>query len=206
MKRYIYARILFIGDSITEWGRNEDAEGLGHGYVRIVHDYLVTTFPEKNIEIINKGIGGNRATDLQARWDEDVLALDPDFVSVSIGINDVWRQLDNPDMEQVYPEQYKVILEELLSKTEAKLILMEPTIIEEEIDSEGNQKLIPYVESVREFADKFSAILVPTHEAFIEYYRKGGSYQLTTDGVHMNPAGNMLMATTWLKACQNEWK
>lgn len=198
-------RLLLIGDSITEWGRNEDPEGLGIGYVRIVHDHLVTTFPEKKFDIINKGIGGNRATDLKARWQEDVLAHQPDYVSVSIGINDVWRQLDHPEMEQVYPEQYKEILDELLQKTDATLILMEPTIIEEDINSEGNQLLKPYVEIVREFAKKHDAILVPTHEAFIQYYKSGGTYPLTTDGVHMNPAGNMLMANTWLQATEKLW-
>ncbi|MCR2823022.1 SGNH/GDSL hydrolase family protein [Lederbergia panacisoli] len=197
------ARILFIGDSITEWGRNEDPEGIGYGYVRILHDYLVTTFPEKKLEIINKGIGGNRATDLKNRWEDDVLALNPDYVSVSIGINDVWRQLDNPDMEQVYPEQFEEILTGLLEKTNAQLILMEPTVIEEDVNSEGNQKLVPYVEIVRALAKKFNAILVPTHQDFIDYLKSGTAYKLTTDGVHMNSAGNMLMARSWLNACES---
>ncbi|MBS4195551.1 SGNH/GDSL hydrolase family protein [Lederbergia citri] len=197
------ARILFIGDSITEWGKNEDPEGLGIGYVRIIHDYLKTAFPSKNLEIINKGIGGNRATDLQDRWEKDVLALTPDYVSVSIGINDVWRQLDNPDMVQVYPDQFEEILTGLLEKTNAQLILMEPTVIEEDVNSEGNQKLIPYVEIVRKLANKFGAILVPTHQDFIDYLKSGTTYKLTTDGVHMNSAGNMLMARSWLQACES---
>jgi len=197
------ARILFIGDSITEWGRNEDPEGMGIGYVRIIHDYLMTKFPSKQLEIINKGIGGNRATDLKDRWEKDVLSLNPDYVSVSIGINDVWRQLDNPDMAQVYPEQFEEILTGILEKTNAQLIVMEPTVIEEDVHSEGNQKLIPYVEIVRSLAKKFDAILVPTHQDFIEYLKTGTTYKLTTDGVHMNSAGNMLMATSWLKACES---
>ncbi|MBS4200432.1 SGNH/GDSL hydrolase family protein [Bacillus sp. FJAT-49732] len=197
------ARILFIGDSITEWGRNEDPEGIGIGYVRIIHDYLLTAFPSKELEIINKGIGGNRATDLQDRWEKDVLDLHPDYVSVSIGINDVWRQLDNPDMVQVYPEQFEEILAGLLEKTNAQLILMEPTIIEEDIHSEGNQKLIPYVEIVRKLAKNFDAILVPTHQDFIDYLKTGATYKLTTDGVHMNSAGNMLMAKSWLEASKS---
>lgn len=197
------ARILFIGDSITESGRYEDPEEIGNGYVRILHDYLVTAFPGKELEISNKGIGGNRATDLKDRWEKDVTSLNPDYVSVSIGINDVWRQLDNPDMEQVYPEQFEEVLAELLEKTTAQLILMEPTVIEEDVDSEGNQKLVPYVEIVRELAKKFNAILVPTHQDFIDYLKSGTAYKLTTDGVHMNSAGNMLMARSWLNACES---
>jgi len=197
------ARILFIGDSITDSGRNEDPEGIGYGYVRILHDYLVTAFPSKELEIINQGIGGNRATDLQDRWDKDVLALNPDYVSVSIGINDVWRQLDNPGMVQVYPEQFEEILTRLIEKTNAQLILMEPTVIEEDVRSEGNQKLVPYVEIVRKLAKKFDAILVPTHKDFIDYIKTDTTYKLTTDGVHMNSAGNMLMARSWLEACES---
>ncbi|MBS4219279.1 SGNH/GDSL hydrolase family protein [Bacillus sp. FJAT-49711] len=196
-------RILFIGDSITESGRYEDAEGIGNGYVRLLHDYLITAFPSKELEIMNKGIGGNRATDLKARWEKDVLALNPDYVSVSIGINDVWRQLDSPDMEQVYPEQFEEILTGLLEKTNGQLILMEPTVIEEDVDSEGNQKLVPYVEIIRNLAKKFNAILVPTHQDFIDYLNTGTAYKLTTDGVHMNSAGNMLMAASWIKACES---
>ncbi|MBS4178237.1 SGNH/GDSL hydrolase family protein [Lederbergia citrea] len=195
-------RVLFIGDSITDCGRNEDSESLGYGYVRMIHDYFVTSFPEKDLEVINKGIGGNRVTDLQARWDEDVLELNPDYVSISIGINDVWRQLDNPDIEQVYPDQFEEILTGLLKKTNAQLILMEPTVIEEDVESEGNKKLIPYIEIVRELAKKYNAILVPTHEDFISYVKTGNPYKLTTDGVHMNSAGNTLMAKSWLKACK----
>lgn len=198
-----HSRILLIGDSITDSHRGEDPEGLGFGYVRLIHDYVLTTYPEKELEIINRGISGNRVIDLEARWEEDVLALNPDYVSISIGINDVWRQLDRPNIDQVYPEQFERVLNELCEKTNARLILMEPTIIEENPTSEGNQKLREYVEIVRKLANKYGAVLVPTHEDFQQYLRSGNTQKLTTDGVHMNSAGNMLMARSWLKACKD---
>jgi len=194
--------IVFIGDSITEWGRFEDEENLGVNYVRIIHDYLKVTYPEKQLNIINKGIGGNRVTDLAERWEEDVIAQGPDIVSISIGINDVWRQVDGSEVDQVYPEQFEQLYDEMLSqlktKTKAQIILMEPTVIDEDVDSKGNQLLIPYVEAVHRLAEKYDTLLVPTHDAFLDYLRIG-DYPLTIDGVHMNPAGNMLMAKTWLK-------
>src|SRR5690625_725806 len=148
--------IVFIGDSITEWGRFEDEENLGVNYVRIIHDYLKITYPEKQLNIINKGIGGNRVTDLAERWEEDVIAQNPDIVSISIGINDVWRQLDNPEMDQVYPEQFEQIYDEILSqlkaKTNARIIIMEPTVMAEDVDAKGNKMLIPYVEAVHRLA------------------------------------------------------
>src|SRR5690625_6019556 len=64
-------KIVFIGDSITEWGRFDDDENLGDNYVRLIHDYLKVTYPEKQLNMINKGIGGNRVTDLAARWEEE---------------------------------------------------------------------------------------------------------------------------------------
>ncbi|RCW74830.1 SGNH/GDSL hydrolase family protein [Saliterribacillus persicus] len=195
-------RIVFIGDSITEWGRFEDTEGIGTGYVRILHDYLRVTYPEKNYEIINRGIGGDRIINLEDRWQKDVLDLKPTTVSISIGINDVWRQLDQPNIEQVYPEQFEEKYRNLLLKLKQELnptiILMDPTVIEEDINSKGNQALKPYVAVVEKLAKEFDAIRVTTHEAFINYLKKKSGYLLTTDGVHMNSAGNMLMAQTWI--------
>ncbi len=194
-------RIVFIGDSITEWGRHEDAEGIGSGYVRLLHDYLKVTNPSKNYEIINRGIGGDRVVNLEERWQEDVLDLNPDVVSISVGINDVWRQLDQPAIDQVLPYAFEVKLKKLLQKIHgAQIILLEPTIIEENLNSEGNKKLRDYVEVIRRLALEFQAILVPTHQVFLEYIKKDNGYPLTTDGVHMNSAGNVLMAKTWIKA------
>ena len=191
---------LFVGDSITDSGRNQDAEGLGYGYVRMIRDAIQKKY---DVEIINKGVSGDRITDLEKRWSRDVLSVKPNVVSISIGINDVWRQLDHPEMAQVMPQDFQKKYEELVEKVRslgAKCILMEPTIIEERIDSIGNQKLLPYVEIVRQFAVEYDAILVPTHTAFIEKLQKGKG-TLTRDGVHMTEAGNQIMAKTWLDSC-----
>lgn len=187
---------VFIGDSITECGRFEDPQDIGDGYVKMIQNELTQ---KKEVEIVNRGVGGNRVTDLAARWEEDVLSLKPDLISVSIGINDVWRQLDQPQMEQVYPDEFREVFDKILDETKhtgAELYLMEPTIIEENNESKGNQMLIPYVEIVRKLAAKYGATLVPTHTAFLQTAQR----DLTTDGVHMTDAGNRLMADTWLEA------
>lgn len=196
-------RLVFIGDSITEWGRFEDPLDLGDNYVRIIRDLLAIESPEMFPEIINKGIGGNRISDLAERWQEDVIALNPDWLSISIGINDVWRQLDNPDMEQIYPDQFERIYDQLLkevkNQTDATIILMEPTIIEEEIHSRGNELLKAYLEATHRLAEKYACILVPTHQAFLDVLATGLDVPLTIDGVHMSSTGNQLMAKTWLE-------
>ncbi|MBR3118294.1 MULTISPECIES: SGNH/GDSL hydrolase family protein [Oceanobacillus] len=196
-------RILFIGDSITESGLHEDKAKLGTGYVRIIHDYLQAIYPN-SFEVFNKGISGNRVIDLEERWDKDVLKCNPEILSISIGVNDVWRQLDNPGLKQIYPEEFASIYNELLmqarEETNATLVLMEPTLIEEELNSAGNEKLKIYVEIVRRLADKHRAILIPTHQDFIDYVMTNSGYPLTIDGVHMNSVGNMLMANSWIKS------
>jgi len=197
------SKLLFIGDSITEWGRFEDPEELGFGYVRYIRDYLAINNPEELPIIINRGIGGNRIPDLEKRWEEDVIAINPNVVSISIGINDVWRQLDNPQKEQVYPPEFKTIyihlLEQVKKKTNARIVIMEPTIIQESIDAKGNILLKEYVQVIHEIAKLYNALVVPTHQVFIHYLNKENHQVLTTDGVHMNTAGNMLMAQTWLQ-------
>jgi len=198
-------KLIFIGDSITEWGIQEDPENLGEGYVRLIHDYLRVTYPKSDFNVINKGIGGNRVTDLAERWEKDVLGEKPDLVSISIGVNDVWRQLDQPDIEQVSPDRFARIYEELIQQLRKKrsgteLVLMEPTIIGEELDSVGNRKMAAYVSIVQQLGEKYHATVVRTNEAFLQYLQAGNKYALTVDGVHMNARGNMLMAKSWLQA------
>ncbi len=203
-------KVLFIGDSITEWGRHGDPEDIGTGYVRLIHDYFVTLYPNKQFTFLNRGVGGNRITDLAERWQQDAIAPNPDVISVSIGINDVWRQIDHPEMEQVSVKQFEHLYVDLLTqvkeKTNAKIILMEPTVIDEDVESRGNQLLPDYVAVIRKVAQQFDTTLVPTHSAFIDYLKANNGYKLTTDGVHMNSAGNMLMATTWIQAAGERLK
>ena len=200
-------RIVFIGDSITELGKFEDPEALGTGYVRLLYDYFITAYPANDFEVINKGISGNRIDDLATRWQTDVIDVNPDIVSISIGINDVWRQLKDPTMPQIYPEEFKNnyndLLQQVSDNTSADIVLMEPTIIEENLDSIGNQKLKPYVEIVNTMAEKHDAYLVPTHQAFLSYLEANNGYALTTDGVHMNSTGNMLMAKAWYETVKD---
>jgi lysophospholipase L1-like esterase len=198
-------KIVFIGDSITDKGRKTDPLKLGGGYVRVLHDYFATARPELSLHVINEGTSGNRVIDLQRRWRLDVLDHKPDWVSVSIGINDVWRQLDSPDAEQVYPDRFEAVYRSLLQLTKEELpgcrfILMQPTAVKENPDSTGNVLLKPYVEIVDRLASEFDAVLVPTHTAFIDFLQRDTGKPLTTDGVHMTTLGDMLMATTWLKA------
>src|SRR5437762_2767741 len=89
-------KVLFIGDSITDCGRREGPHApYGNGYVALARTFLLARYAELGLEVVNRGIGGNTVRDLAARWQDDVIAEQPDWLSVKIGINDVWRAIAN---------------------------------------------------------------------------------------------------------------
>ncbi|MBT3267359.1 SGNH/GDSL hydrolase family protein [Candidatus Poribacteria bacterium] len=197
--------VLFIGDSITDAGRQADTlRSLGAGYVAHIADLLAARYPDRRIGINNQGISGNRVVDLRARWDRDVVAHQPDWVSISIGVNDVWRWFDgNPDAH-IPIDEYRSVYHELLvatvEKTDARLILMETSVIGEEADNESNAMLAHYNEAIREYAREHDAVLVPTFRRLLEAIEARPGFEWTGDGVHPLPPGHMLMAVTWLEA------
>jgi lysophospholipase L1-like esterase len=140
MKIHSNSTLVMIGDSITDCGRvrpvGESVGGdLGNGYVALIHAMLSTTCPQQHIRVRNTGISGNTVRDLAARWQSDVLDLKPDWVSIMIGINDVWRQFDAPLQPEwhVPLDEYASILEQLVRTTRPQLkgmVLMTPYFIE----------------------------------------------------------------------------
>ncbi|WP_295449168.1 GDSL-type esterase/lipase family protein [uncultured Thiodictyon sp.] len=99
MKIQLHAKLLMIGDSITDWNRARPVgeaivDGPGAGDVGVVNAYLTATHPERRIRVVNRGVSGNTVRDLAAGWSTDVVALRPDWLSIMIAINDVWRQFD----------------------------------------------------------------------------------------------------------------
>ena len=116
-------RIVFAGDSITDMSSMQPVgEGLfdnvGRSYVRIIENMLSAYYPEINLRVTNSGTSGNTSRDLLERFDRDVVQLKPDWVSICIGVNDVWRQFDCPAIPdgQVMPEEYEKNVEEMILK------------------------------------------------------------------------------------------
>ena len=196
--------LLFVGDSITDAGRAADPDDLGFGYVRLVRDMLWARVPDDNLEVCNRGVGGDTIRHLAQRWDVDVLAQEPSWLSVSIGVNDVWRQLqDPPSPEAVEIDEYSAVYRALLTRTRAQLpncrfLLCEPTPIGEEPDSPHNRLMTPYLKTLKTMALEFEAHLVPMQRAFWTAKRAMPSRTWTTDGVHPASNGHMLMAQTFV--------
>lgn len=201
--------LLFIGDSITDCGRERPVgrrAGLGGGYVSLVDAHLAATDPERPIRVLNTGISGNRVTDLRDRWQNDVLSLEPDWLSVMIGINDVWRHFDDAlNPVQVSLDLYRETLDALLAKTRASLAglaLMTPYFVETNRQDPMRSQMDTYSAVVRELAQKHDAVFVDVQAAFDRYLAHRPSQSLCGDRVHPNLTGHMIIAQAFLDAIE----
>ena len=202
-------KILFQGDSITDAQRTRDNENyLGSGYVNIVSGKLGFDYPGK-YKFINKGINGNRITDLYLRIRKDILDIAPDYLSILIGVNDVWHELEVND--GVSANKFEKIYDLLLSEVKEalpniKFIIMEPFILKGSA-TYPDKKTWKYFESelelrrnvCKKMAEKYNAIYVSLQDKFNEAQSsiKDLSYYLR-DGVHPTASGSELIAREWI--------
>jgi len=197
-------KIVFIGDSITDCGRRDEAAPYGNGYVSVVRSLLLARYPERQLRIVNKGIGGNTTRDLAARWKQDVIAERPDWLSVMIGINDVWRTYDSNGVGAVGLEEYTATLRDLLSQTRvttsARLILAEPYMIETDQNRPMRQHMDTYGAAVRQVAADYNAILVHTQAAFDAALASTTPKDWAEDHIHPNAPGHAIIGLAFLKA------
>jgi lysophospholipase L1-like esterase len=189
-------KVLFFGDSITQAGVNPG------GYIKLIDSLIRQEGLENNYETIGAGIGGNKVYDLYLRMEEDVLRKSPDIVIVYVGVNDVWHKsssgtgTDFPKFGKFY--------ESLVTKLQtagSKVIIATPAVIGERNDNSNQQDgdLNLYSNWLRTFAAKNNLPLVDLRALFQQYSVKNNpenkeSGILTTDRVHLNRNGNLLVA------------
>jgi acyl-CoA thioesterase I len=190
--------IVFIGDSVTDCGRRDDApDYLGDGYVRRIAEKL----PARRI--INVGIGGNRVVDLRDRWHIDVVEQKPDILSVYIGINDTWRRYDenDPTTAESFEADYRVCLAELGGAS--TLILIEPFVLPVTEEQEHwHEDLDEKRAVVALLAAEFGAGFVPLQSLLAAAAEDHGAAALAQDGVHPTDLGHRLIADAWLEVAQ----
>lgn len=195
--------VLFQGDSITDSARHRyNINDLGLGYAMMSTSFYQANHPKKNIKFINKGISGDRITDLKQRWTKDCIKLNPDVVSIFIGINDCWRRYDSGEITSAeeFKEDYRFILKELKEKTSAKIILIEPFLLPVPEDrKKWREDLDPKINVVRELAREFQTDFVPLDAIFAQAAIAKEPEFWAPDGVHPSPAGHALIAREWLK-------
>jgi len=192
-------QIVAIGDSITQAG----------GYLRAIDATFAQQYPDLKIpKVINVGISGQKAEDLVKRFEKDVVERKPAFVTISIGINDVWHRLKNPHDEQVLREYGRNVerMVEMAQDAGIRVILLAPTVIEENPKAEGNVRLARYIAAGKDIAQRRKCTYVDLHQMFLDAIAAGKvepdakGNRFTTDGVHMKPAGDALMAVGVLRA------
>jgi lysophospholipase L1-like esterase len=198
-------RVLFQGDSITDGnrGRNQDPNHiLGHGYAFIVAAKCGAAFPELDLTFLNRGISGNKVTDLAGRWQQDTLDLKPDVLSILIGVNDNGK---------VPLDEYEAVYDRLLTDARAanpklRLVLCEPFTLPvggvkarwESWRAELKQRQ----EIVARLAHKHKAVLVRFQAAFDAACAKAPPEYWIWDGVHPTYAGHQVMADEWVHAIE----
>jgi len=212
--------IVYIGDSITDgaWGRSKGTDMpseernhtdynhiFGHSYMFISASKLMADYPGRYI-CHNRGISGNAVSDLEGRWDKDVLSLNPDVVSILVGTNDIHRvladgvQFDAEDWERHYCE---LLDKTLRNNPNVKFVLGTPFVVkvgkigESENYPDRERWVNQCAEIVRKIAVKYGAKLVDYNELFKLLDQPSLSYW-SWDGIHPTPAGHHKMATIWL--------
>lgn len=208
-----FERIVFLGDSVTDAGSVcPIGEGLGnnagHGYVRMIDNLLAATYPELCIRVTNAGISGNTSAHLLSRTERDCLALDPDWISVCIGINDVWRQFDAPAFTEqaVYPEEYEQNLSKILEMCRAKagvkgVFLLSPFYIEPNREDPMRKRMDEYGAICARLAGKYGCIFINLQALFEAYCHIRHSAFIAWDRVHPNEIGATLIAKEFLRHC-----
>lgn len=202
--------LLFIGDSISDYERKRPVgEGLfnalGHSYVACAGALLNCMYPELHLRVINMGVSGNQVRDLDARWQTDVMDLKPQWVSVLIGINDVWRQFDCPQMPethvslQEYEETYARLIERTLPQVKG-MILMTPYYMEPNRQDPMRTRMDEYGAVVRKLADKYHLTFVDLQAGWDRLFRHMHSTNIAWDRVHPNQTGCMYIAKQFLQA------
>ena len=209
------ARWVAIGDSITDTGRakpiGEAPNGLGTGYVLTMDALLQAWYPARRVRLFNVGTSGHTVRDLKDRWQTDVTDLKPDWLSVMVGANDVWRQFDRVTQPEraVLPDEYEQTYDELLAGTaptlKGGLVLITPFFLELRTDDPMRARMDEYGAIVKRLATKHKAILVDSQAAFNVVLKDLPSAMINWDRVHLNHIGAAVLAPAVLTAVGFEW-
>lgn len=201
--------ILFQGDSITDFGRNHtDPRSPGWGYPLFVQAMLDRKYPQQ-FTCYNRGVSGNRVSDLYARERIDGICLKPDVASFLIGVNDVWHGLDgdNGTTPARYRDIYEMMLMDYLTELpNVKFMILEPFMLPGENTAATPARLAAFREGVqerarisRDVAEKFGMPFIALQKRFDEAAAQYGAEYVLDDGVHPTVFGNTIIAEEWFK-------
>lgn len=200
-------KILLYGDSITDASRiREEGYGPGahgYGYARMITNELMGSDPYK-YQVLNRGISGNRITDLYARIKGDVWNHQPDVLSILVGVNDVWHEISHGDGTEL--DRFEKIYRSMIEETKERLpnitiMLCEPFLTEGRATTPDMDRFVAvkdYAKVVKKLTEEYGLVFVPFQAPIDECYKKFPDYCLA-DGVHPHIAGVKTLADAWLK-------
>ncbi len=220
-------RILFIGDSITDgsWGSSDGSAQpsaernhwdmnhiYGSGYMYLCAAYFQGNYPEKEYVFFNRGISGNTLSDLQKRWQEDALDLEPDVLSVLIGTNDIHYYLDSGSEDpfdfEGWEKTYRSLLDSVLkANPDVRIILGAPFVartgwVKERADCDKRVALVGRLAVIVErIAADYGAVFLPYDKLFAALLENCPTSQdgyWIWDGIHPTAAGHQKMADLWI--------
>ncbi len=197
-------KILFQGDSVTDAGRDRsNYHDLGEGYPKYAAAMLQDAFPAVDFEFIDLGIGGNRTESLVARLESDFIDIQPDIVSIMIGINDVWHRHSHGIMttDEDIERNYRAVLEAIKARTNARILIIQPLLMESANPNvaEFREELTAAQAIVKRLADEYADAYLPLDEILNAETKEAPAYY-TADGIHPTPNGACYIGEAYLKA------
>lgn len=205
--------VLFQGDSITDAGREKTRElpnnpaSFGSGYAFLAASSLLNALPEKELILYNRGISGNKVYQLVDRWEKDCLNLNPNVLSILIGVNDYWHKRNGKydGTVEIYENDYRALLERTEKELPGvELVICEPFYVlnTSAVDETWVEPMKKYQTVAKKLAGEFNTIWVPYQSVFDEAVKYAPATYWTGDGVHPSMAGAQLMAEAWLRAVE----
>ncbi len=195
-------RFLFQGDSITDANREDDDRvnfGLGTGYPLLVAaDFLKNRKGE--FCFLNRGVSGDRITDVYSRIKEDIINLKPDYMSILVGVNDVAHELTmqcGVD-EEKYEKIFGMLIEEIKNALpDIKIIILEPFVLNGTATKEMWEQFCAEVkkraEAAKRVAEKYSLSFVPLQDVFDDFVKEDNAEYWSVDGVHPTAPGHQII-------------
>lgn len=205
--------ILFQGDSITDCGRSKQGGiRMGEGYAMLVKTHLAFENPNE-YEFYNRGISGNRIVDVYARIKSDIINLKPDYMSLLIGVNDVWHEIEEQNGVDAdkFEKIYCMLIEEIKAALpDIKLMILEPFCLrgpatdntEAKPDKWNvfNSEVKKRAEKAKAVAEKYGLVYVELQKHFDELAKTAENTYWLVDGVHPTYMGHEMIKREWLKA------
>lgn len=164
---------------------------MGNGYPRYAAELLKNKYPEIEFEFINLGISGNQTKDLVERLDADFINVNPDIVSILIGVNDVWHHAGDKSWipNEIFEQRYRTVLSGIKEKTKAKIMIMEPFLIPVYDKLFFREDLAPKIEIIRKLAREYADVYLPTDGLLQSAFIGDDPISYAADGVHPTEKG-----------------